>query len=137
MTARAITQDPLTAAVEAVVAERFATPCLTAEWVAREALRRLSGAELRAALLTGAKLAARLALADDFAAGVGRRRYRVWRDGEACFMLMELLSQGEAVDLVVGLRAQAAAAMAHAHKIDQWRSSRWPDRDQPELEARS
>jgi hypothetical protein len=115
---------PLIAAVEAVIAERAAMPILTSAWVAREALRRIKQANLKDALLTGAELAADRALNNDYA-GVVRRRYRIHREGEVVHALAELLSEGEIVELIVSLRAGAAAALRHSQILGEWRERRF------------
>jgi hypothetical protein len=120
--------DPLTAAVEAIVAERRAAPFLSPGWVASEAMRLLAPGDRAAALIAGAELAARDALNQDYD-GAHRRRYPVWREGELVFLTLDLLSPGEIVDLAHGLRAQGRAALQHADVIEAWQARPpWQDR---------
>jgi hypothetical protein len=119
--------DPLSLTIDQIVADRRGSPLLTPAWVAGEALRRLSPKEREAALVAGARLAAREGLMNHDFDGTARRRYPVNRDGETVFVLTDLLSPGEAVDLVAGLRAQASAAERHAAMIEMWRRQRWPE----------
>jgi hypothetical protein len=118
--------DPLSTIIDAIISESRALPVLTAAWVASEALRRLSAKDRDGALMRCAERAAGAGLHND-CEGPARRRYPVSRDGELCFILTDLLSPGEAVDLVAGLRAQAAAAERHADAIEFWRRQRWPE----------
>jgi hypothetical protein len=118
--------DPLSTIIDAIIGDNRALPVLTPAWVASEALRRLSAKDRDGALMRCAERAAGAALRND-CEGPTRRRYPVDRDAELCFVLTDLLTAGEAVDLAAGLRAQAAAASRHADAIEVWRRQRWPE----------
>jgi hypothetical protein len=123
-------RDPLAAIMAEIIAESRTLPVVTLPWLTNEALRRLN--KLRpgydAAALSGAAgLLAQRALASEYDGEAKHRRYPVNRDGELCFVLTDLLTPGEAVDLAAGLRAQAQAAAQHADLIEFWRRQRWPE----------
>jgi hypothetical protein len=123
-------RDPLAAIIGEIVAESRTLPVVTMPWLTNEALRRLN--RLRPgydalALSGAAALLAQRALASEYDGGAKHRRYPVNRDGELCFVLTDLLTPGEAVDLAAGLRAQAQAAAQHADIIEMWRRQRWPE----------
>jgi hypothetical protein len=118
--------DPLSSIIDAIISAHRALPVLTPVWVAIEALRQLGAKDRDVTLLRCASRAASAALRND-CDGPTRRRYPVSRDGETVYVLTDLLTAGEAVDLVAGLRAQAAAAERHADTIESWRRQRWPE----------
>jgi hypothetical protein len=118
--------DPLSRIVGEIAAGQRGLPLVTVPWLAAEALRRLSPKDRDAALEAAARQAAVAALSGE-SYGVTCRRYPVSRDGETQYVLHDCLSAGEAIDLAHQLRAQAAAAEAHADVIEVWRRHRWPE----------
>ena len=122
--------DPLSAIIDGIIGESRNLPVVTMPWLTQEALRRLN--KLRpgwdaSALTAAASLVAQRALLSEYDDAARHRRYPVNRDGELCFVLTDLLTPGEAVDLANGLRAQAHAAAQHADLIESWRRQRWPE----------